>query len=265
MTALSKWKDSLRLFFADRATQIKGMPTIEDLCYISGREPRLWTQPEMYADLIKNLLFQMDATSQSSILEVGCAAGFIAKGIAPLVKHYVGVDLARPALRAARLLQLPNADFRYAEGGKLPFADDSFDAVFCYDVFTNFPQFADGAPIINEIVRVVRPGGKAVIGSIPNGARQLAYEERVKQFTAELDARFGPRKEAYGESTGLTRRIRHWWTKTDPLVSCYYFRAEDFTSLGSKLGVHVAITDIHPLNPYVTYRFNAVYTKTPNP
>ena len=264
MTKQHDWKNSLRLFFAERAAQVGNVPSVEDLCYISGREPRLWSQPELYEDLIKSILTLTEATPQSSILEVGCAAGFVAKGVAPRVNRYVGVDLARPALRVARLLQLPNAEFRRTDGGNLPFEDSSFDAAFCYDVFTNFPHFDAGVPIIAEMLRVVKSGGKVLVGSIPDAAHQTGFEKRVKQLMPELDAKFGPLRPhpAAQASAGLMQAIDKWFSKTNPEITCYYFRAEDFLALGRQLGCHAQICDIHSLNPYLGYRFNAVFTKT---
>jgi len=263
MTESGSWKGSLRLFFAERAAQINGTPSHEDLCYISGREPRLWSQPEMYEDMVDSILALTEASAQSTILEVGCAAGFIAKGVAPRVKRYVGVDLARPALRVARLLQLPNAEFRHSEGGKLPFEDATFDATFCYDVFTNFPTFDAGVPIIAEMLRVVKPGGKVLVGSIPDAACQAAYEERVRQFMLELDVRFGPLRPrpATEANVGLLQTISKWLSSTKPGITCYYFKTENFVSLGKQFGCHTKVCDIHSLNPYRGYRFNIVYTK----
>ena len=50
-------------------------------------------------------------------------------------------------------------------------------------------------------------------------------------------------------------------TPVQPGIVCYYFRAEDFRALANRLAADVELTNIHRLNPYEGYRFNAVYTK----
>ncbi|MGH9904489.1 MAG: class I SAM-dependent methyltransferase [Pyrinomonadaceae bacterium] len=243
------------MFFAVRADEITGVPTLEDHCYISGREPRLWTQPELIEDLVQSILDQAKIDATSSVLEVGSASGFIARALAPRVAHYTGVDLAAPALEVAERLQLPNAEFRFSDGGRLPFDDGTFDAAFCYDVFTNFPRFSDGESIIAEMVRVLRPRGRALIGSIPDASKRGAFEARVKQVSEELDQRFGPLPR-HGETVPEVRS-----GSIEPGIVCYYFDPTDFVELGRRLGVKTEVTDIHRRNPYFGYRFNVVYTK----
>ena len=258
------WKESLASFFAERARQVGVVPTLKDLCYISGRDPRLWLQPDMYEDLITSIVESVGAEPSSHVLEVGCASGFLAKGFAPRVGRYVGVDLAKPALQVARRLELGNASFRMGDGSRLPFGDNSFDSAFCYDVFTNFPHFADGAGIIEDMLRVVKPGGAVLIGSIPDAATREAYEVRVTAVSAQLQSAFGPPPPAPASvgTRGIIERLhRLVVTPPPPQIVCYYFRSEDFRALGERLHATVALSNIHRLNPYEGFRFNAVYTK----
>jgi SAM-dependent methyltransferase len=248
------WKEALRLFFDGRAGSIDGRPTLEDLCFASGREPRLWTRPEMIADLTTSIVEQAGITESSSVLEVGCGTGFIARAVAPGAARYTGVDVAIDAVQVARRLGLPRATFEQGEGARLRFADGVFDAALCYDVFTNFPRFDDGAALIAEMIRVVRPGTRALVGSVPDAAYRAAFEKRVAEVSRDLDAACGPvesRPEpAVRGADGVT-----------PGVVCYYFRRRDFVELGERLGVRTEIRDIHRSNPYFGYRFNAVYEK----
>lgn len=260
------WKDSLAAFFAERARQIGAVPTLEDLCYIAGRDPRIWLKPEVYEDLIGSILTSVQAGQASVVLEVGCASGFLAKGVAPRVGRYIGVDLAKPALQVARRLQLSNATFQPADGSRLPLADDSVDAAFCYDVFTNFPRFDDGVGIIADMLRVVKPGGRVLVGSIPNEATKDANEARAAEVGKLLHSEYGPvdRSNVQTRSPSLIDRMRRFVRRpAEPQIVCYYFRSEDFVALGERLGAAVSVTNIHRLNPYEGYRFNVVYTRRP--
>jgi SAM-dependent methyltransferase len=261
--ATDSWQLSLKEFFELRAREISEKPTIEDLSYISGRDPRIWLQENIYEDLIIDIVRQLHANCESNVLEVGCASGFIAYGLAPRVGKYFGVDLAKPALKVARRLRLGNAFFHLANGNKLTFVDHKFNSSLCYDVFTNLPSFKDGIGIIKEMLRVTKPGGCVLIGSIPDEELRNDYVAKVAIVNNDLELRFGP------VDVRPSRKKDYWWPKLRakftkrviPAISNYYFNRIDFLSLGNQLGVETEISDIHPLNPYAGYRFNIVYKK----
>jgi SAM-dependent methyltransferase len=265
MKSHTAWSQQARCFFDERAEGIRHQVTPETLCYVSGREQRLWTDPEMIEDLLASIKDQLAISQETTLLEMGCAAGFLARGLAPLVAHYTGVDIAPKAVDVARGLGLPNATFHVADGTSLPWSDGVFDRVLCYDVFTNFPSFAAVAPVIKDMVRVTRPGGKLLVGSLADEARKEAFEKRVTQVVQDLDQSHGPIK-AIQETVSFLSRVRRWFTRNlrrlSPEIICYYFRKEDFRQLGSQLGVQTQIHDIHARNPYHGYRFNVVYTRT---
>lgn len=256
---------SLAFFFDDRASHISADPDWAELCFASGREPRLWTRPEVYEDLMESLRVQMEVEPHHSMLEVGCAAGFLAKGLAAMSGSYVGVDLAPVAVERARGLGIPNAEFRVADATALPFPDDSFDRVVCHDVFTNFEDFETPRRILAEMARVVRPGGRLLVGSIPDDATKEAFQERVYEVSREFDEKYGPIPAAPNARQGLFTRLRHWWLrrfrKIEPGIVCYYFRREDFAAFGRDAGLETEFEDIHAENPYRGYRFNVVYRR----
>lgn len=258
------WKAALEAFFDDRARSIEGPPSLEDLCFIAGRDPRLWRDEALFADLIDSIVAQADIAADAALLEVGCAAGFIASGLAPRVRHYTGVDLARDVLKIAHRLGLPNATFKHAEGGHLPFRDNSFDTAICYDVYTNFPTFADGAGLIREMLRVVVPGGRVLVGSIPDAATTELMAQRAQTVAETLATTQGPLPARPESGPGRPRRSDRLpgGQPVQPQIVCYYFDRPDFEALGRELGADVVIHDIHQRNPYFGCRFNAVYRKS---
>jgi SAM-dependent methyltransferase len=249
--AATPWQESLRLFFTGRAQQIVGKPLLEELCYVSGRDPRMWLDCAMYDDLVASIVEQLGATGESRVLELGCAAGFLAKGVAPL-------------LDVARRLQLANAEFRVADGARLPFADATFDAAFCYDVVTNFPDFRYIVPLMDELLRIVKPGGTALIGSVPDESTREAYERRVSEVAAHLSRASPPVPPPPDRHPGLLARIAERLRTTprvQPAITCYYFSRESFHAYGRERGATLNIADIHHLNPYRGMRFNAILRK----
>jgi len=260
------WKGALRSFFDQRGRALSSKPGLEELCFVSGRDPRLWSAPALYTDLIQSILQVTEVDTASTVVEVGCAAGFIAYGVAPAVGSYLGLDIAEGALAAAQRLALPNAAFRKTDGRDLPIAASSVDAAFCYDVVTNFPNFRDYEPLIEEMLRVVRPGGCVLVGSVPDRACQAEYEARVAAFSAELDERYGPARAGLDlPEPGLIERAMLRLGLKSPLpvpsIACYYFDRADFEACALRLGVTLTCSDIHPFNPYRGFRFNAVFRR----
>ena len=76
-----------------------------------------------------------------------------------------GVDISLPTVRNARAA-FQGGDLRAAAADvrRLPFRDESFDAVYSMGTIEHFP---DTETAVREIHRVLRPGGRAVIG-VPN-------------------------------------------------------------------------------------------------
>lgn len=263
MTA-NRWTDASKAFFNERATQIPN-PDLENLCYVSGRDVRLWSDEELYTDLIDSIVHQVGGTKESCLLEVGCAAGFLAKGLSARVKKYIGIDVAKAAIRVAHKLGIQNAELRVSNGVTIPLPDNSVDCAICYFVFINFPSLDAGEPIIREMLRVVKPNGKILIGDIPDGSERETSAQRAVEVTQKLEQLHGPRQDLPVSAKQpwykkLASRITR--KSIEPQVVCYDFTQEEFIQLGARLATPVAINDIHRLSPYAGLRFNAVFTKT---
>ena len=107
------------------------------------------------------------------ILEVGANAnGFARFADAPTVV----VDFAPDSLREVRQAQ-PVTPVR-GDAALLPFAPDTFDLCICMDTFEHLPPHARAAAA-QELVRVLRPDGTAVIG-FPAGEAAREAEARVR-------------------------------------------------------------------------------------
>lgn len=259
-----KWKKELLIFFDIRSSEIiKEKISLEKLCYISGRDPRIWTDKQMYDDLIQSIKQQLDLKANHTLLEIGCAAGFLALGLSPIVKSYVGVDISNNALKVASKLGLKNATFKKADGSLLPFSDNFFDRVLSYDVFTNFPSIEYVKQVVKEMVRVVKPGGKIMVGSLADIELKEEYLKLVEEISKKLDLEKGKLKFSY--NLKILDKIRLFFLKKvykiTPQIICYYFKKKDFIEIGRQLKLETKIYNIHKLNPYYGYRFNVVYTK----
>jgi dolichol-phosphate mannosyltransferase len=93
---------------------------------------------------------------QGRVLDVGCGSSRIIGALPP---GSVAVDVLLPKLRYARRFHRPLAQ---ASGFALPFADASFPCVLCSQVIEHVPK---SSPILDELVRVLAPGGRLVLGT----------------------------------------------------------------------------------------------------
>ncbi|HUU35944.1 MAG TPA: methyltransferase domain-containing protein [Vicinamibacterales bacterium] len=93
---------------------------------------------------------------EGPVLDVGCGSSRI---ISALPAGSVAVDVLLRKLRYARRFRRPLV---LGSGFALPFADASFPCVLCSQVIEHVPK---ESPILAELVRVLRPGGRLVLGT----------------------------------------------------------------------------------------------------
>jgi len=112
------------------------------------------------------------------VADVGTGTGYVATGLAPLVHKVYGVDASAEMLRVAeenmRQQGLTNVEFKVGDGLKLPFEDDSLDAVFA----NMYLHHIEEPPLaIAEMVRVLKPGGVLVITDEDEHEHEWLHEE----------------------------------------------------------------------------------------
>lgn len=99
------------------------------------------------------------APAGRTALEVGCGGGLLTEQIARLRFTTTGLDPSAASLATAREHAATSGlQIAYEQGAaeRLPYADASFDVVFCCDVLEHLDS-VDAA--VGEIARVLRPGG----------------------------------------------------------------------------------------------------------
>jgi len=115
------------------------------------------------------------------VLDVGCGGGLLAEEFAALGCRVTGVDPSSASLRAARdhAAQSDLAiDYVEASGEALPFAERSFDAVYCCDVLEHVD---DVGRSIAEIARVLNPQGTFLFDTINRTLRSKLVMIKLMQ------------------------------------------------------------------------------------
>jgi ubiquinone/menaquinone biosynthesis C-methylase UbiE len=119
-------------------------------------------------------------TPGARVLEVAPGPGFFSIELAKLGHFTItGLDVSRTfvdiatqnALRAGVAVE-----FRQGNASALPFADDAFDLIYCSAAFKNF---SDPVGAMNEMHRVLHPGGKALIQDLRKDVSMAEITEYV--------------------------------------------------------------------------------------
>lgn len=116
-----------------------------------------------------------------TLLEVGCGGGWILKEIKNKVKKSAGLDFSSEMLKFA-CQTLNDIPLFCAEAGRLPFKKEAFDKILCYYVFINVTDDNYIQRSISEIWRVLKKGGKALIGQLPRADKSSAYDDAKKNY-----------------------------------------------------------------------------------
>lgn len=117
-----------------------------------------------YQALARTLWDAMAIKPHDTVLDVGCGSGALDRLLAARLPNgrVVATDVNRFLLREAGILATGEAlgdriAFQQANAEALPFPDDSFDAAFTVTVL----EECDADKALAELLRVVRPGGRA--------------------------------------------------------------------------------------------------------
>ena len=114
----------------------------------------------------ETVLTALGSASSADILDAGCGSGLFAVPLAVERRCWriVGLDASAGMIEIARRRQstlgLVNLDLQVGDLMRLPFADESFDAVVLAGVC---PNLSDLPGSLQELYRTIKPGGRMVV------------------------------------------------------------------------------------------------------
>jgi ubiquinone/menaquinone biosynthesis C-methylase UbiE/DNA-binding transcriptional ArsR family regulator len=119
--------------------------------------------------------------------DLGCGTGPVAETLSPFVARVVAVDESPEMLAAARgrLEGVANVETRSGALEALPVAAEELDAAV---LFLVLPYLPEPAPVLAEVARVLKPGGKLLVVDMTPHDRE-EYRQRMghlwQGFSAE--------------------------------------------------------------------------------
>jgi ubiquinone/menaquinone biosynthesis C-methylase UbiE len=116
----------------------------------------------------------------SRVLEVAPGPGYFSIELAKLGSYSItGLDISHTFVEIASKKAAEagvHVDFRQGTASSMPFADDTFDFLLCRAAFKNF-----GQPVraLQEMCRVLKPGGRGVIMDLRGDASPESMNQAV--------------------------------------------------------------------------------------
>ncbi|QRN83497.1 methyltransferase domain-containing protein [Chloroflexota bacterium] len=133
---------------------------------------RFQQQAGWTTEIRRHLFEQAGLKPGCKVLEVGCGTGAVMGAITEEFDFTLtGVDIYHPSLCFAHN-ENPVYQLTQADGHQLPFADDSFDTVYCHYLLL---WVADPVQVLAEMKRVTHPGGAVIALAEPDYTSRIDY------------------------------------------------------------------------------------------
>ena len=118
----------------------------------------------------------------AAVLEVAPGPGYLAIAMAKSGRQVTALDISRTFVEMgsenARKAGV-QVDFRHGNASAMPLGDESFDYVVCMAAFKNF---TDPVGAINEMHRVLEPGGEACILDLRKDASMIDVNAEMERM-----------------------------------------------------------------------------------
>jgi demethylmenaquinone methyltransferase/2-methoxy-6-polyprenyl-1,4-benzoquinol methylase len=103
----------------------------------------------------------LNISEDDHVLDVGCGTGFATVGLLERTPHVETLDQSAHQLAKAREKnELAEVDFVRGDAENLPYADETFDAVWSSGSIEYWPAPVDA---LREARRVTKPGGRVLV------------------------------------------------------------------------------------------------------
>lgn len=159
------------------------MQWIERFVDLTARRPQGWLGRRLYRDPAAHragfaaILEALQIRPGERVLEIGCGGGVLLADLLARGARAGGLDhstdmLVLAAQRNAAALAGGRLELHQGDAGTLPWPDASFDAVAAAHMFF---FVAEPDRMLREALRVLRPGGRLAMVTVPAGAARWVF------------------------------------------------------------------------------------------
>jgi ubiquinone/menaquinone biosynthesis C-methylase UbiE len=146
-----------------------------------------------YAGTTRNALEEFRSLAQRlaelapgpDVLEVAPGPGYLAIELAKLGRHRVtALDISKTFIEIARKNAADAGvpvDFQWGNAAAMPFGDNAFDFIVCRAAFKNF---AEPLRALQEMRRVLKPGGQALIIDLRRDVSPSDIDRELDRYAA---------------------------------------------------------------------------------
>src|SRR6516165_9009992 len=156
--------------------------------------------------------------ARGRLIDVACGPGVVTAALAPNAASIVAFDATEQMLETAKArcarAGLSNVEFQSGDAESLPFADAQFDGAVTRAAVHHF---ADPQRAINEMFRVLRPGGTVVIADVISSEdadeSRLHNPSHVRMLQAselDSDASRAGFRDLQAASLDMNRELEEW-------------------------------------------------------
>ena len=130
-------------------------------------------------------LLARELSKGQRVLDIACGEGYGSDLLAEVAEYVVGVDIAPDVVRHARVrYRRPNLAFAAGDCVAIPLAGQSIDVVVSFETLEHHDRHAD---MMQEVKRVLRPGGLLIISSPDRHEYSEVPEYQNPYHAHELD------------------------------------------------------------------------------
>ncbi|NEO63568.1 MAG: methyltransferase domain-containing protein, partial [Moorea sp. SIO4G2] len=188
-TQVDSWQDIFNQQIYDQLSEVtdplfntRGWISNYDNQPIPVEQMRIWA-----GDIVTQVLAQ----KPESVWEIGCGTGMLLFQIAPQTQNYYGTDISNVSLEYIKkqIEQQPDKYSHVSLAQKraedmADVADNSFDVVLLSSIVQYFPSVEYLLQVIEESIRVVKPGGMIFLGDIRSLPLMKAFHSSVQLYQA---------------------------------------------------------------------------------